>query len=157
MKKVVVLLSMFAMVFVRVVLASGFHISSIGGVSTGGQQLSHWWNTSLQPTFEGEASPGAEITVTIDDVTRVINAGSDGIWAFRPETALVAGDHNVTVSSNGSTVNFNLTLGSDAVDWDAVGSGASETLPTVGFFLPTLALMGTGGGLITIAKKLKEN
>lgn len=157
MKKIVVLVCMLAMVFTKGVLASGFHISAIGGVSTGGQQLSHWWNTSLQPTMEGEATPGAEITVTIDDVTRVINAGSDGIWAFRPDTALVAGDHNVTVSSNGSTVSFTLTLGSEAVDWDSVGSGATETLPTVGFFLPTLALIGTGGGLVALAKKLKEN
>ncbi len=157
MKKVVVLVCMFAMVFTKVVLASGFHISSIGGVSTGGQMLSHWWNTSLQPTIEGEATPGAEVTITIDSVVRVINAGSDGVWAYRPDTALVAGDHNVTVSSNGSTVSFILTLGSDAIDWDAVGSGASETLPTVGFFLPTLALIGTGGGLVALAKKLKEN
>jgi len=157
MKRVIILIWLLMMVFSRQVLASGFHISSIGGVSTGGQQLSHWWISKLQPVFEGEASPGAEVTIQIDELTRVINAGSDGNWAHQPETALSAGDHQVSISSGGSTVSFVLTLGTDNVNWDMVGSGASETLPTVGFFLPTLALLGGGSGLMVLGKKLKDN
>ena len=149
----IVLIWLFVMVFSRQALASGFHISSIGGVSTGGQQLSHWWISKLQPVFEGEATPGAEITVIIDSTTVVINAGSDGNWAYQPEVALSAGDHQVSFASEGSTVSFTLTLGTDNVNWDMVGSGAAETLPTVGFFLPTLALLGGGSGLMVLGKK----
>lgn len=147
----------FLFVFSKSVWASGFHISSIGGVSTGGQQLSHWWITKLQPVFEGEASPGAEIIVTIDGAVVSINADSSGNWAYQSETALNAGDHQISFASEGSTISFTLTLGTDNINWDMVDSGATATLPTVGFFLPTLALLGGGGGLIAWGKKLKEN
>ena len=154
MKKFVLVWSVLLMLTARVAMASGFHISSIGGVSTGGQQLSHWWISRLRPVFEGEATPGAEITVTIDSNTIMIYADSSGDWQYQPETDLAAGDHQVSFASSGSTVSFTLTLGTDNVDWNMVGSGATETLPTVGFFLPTLALLGGGGGLMVLGKKL---
>lgn len=157
MKRVLGLGLAFLFVFSKCVWASGFHISSIGGVSTGGQQLSHWWISKLQPVFEGEATPGAEIIATIDGVAVSINADSSGNWAYQPETALIAGDHQINFSSSGSTVNFTLTLGKDNVNWDMVGSGATETLPTVGVFLPTLALAGVGSGFLMLGKKLKED
>ena len=130
------------------VRASGFHISSIGGVETGGQMLSQWWNTSLQPTFRGESMPGADILVDIDGSSVSIAADSAGDWVYTPASALTSGDHTVSFTSNESAINFTLTLGTDSVDWTAVGSGVSETLPTVGVFLPTIALTGVGSCLI---------
>jgi len=144
---------LFLLVSAKSVLASGFHISSIAGVDTGGQMLSHWWNSNLQPTFRGEALPGEDILVDIDGTSVSIAADSSGDWVYTPASALTTGDHSVTFTSSESTISFTLTLGSENVDWDAVGSGASETLPTVGFFLPTLLLAGAGSGLIILAKK----
>lgn len=140
-------------VFSSNVIASGFHISEIGGVDTGGQMLSQWWNTSLQPTIRGEALPGEDILISIDDNSVSIAADSSGDWVYTPASPLAEGDHSVTFSSSESTINFTLTLGRENVDWDAVGSGATDTLPTVGFFLPTLLLTGAGSGLIVLAKK----
>jgi len=139
------------------VLASGFHLSSVGGVDTGGQMLSHWWNTSLQPTFRGESLPGADILVDIDGSSVSIAADSAGNWVYTPLSELTTGDHSVSFTSSESTISFTLTLGTDNVDWTAVGSGASETLPTVGFFLPTLLLAGVGGELMWVAKKQTRN
>ncbi|TRZ49119.1 MAG: hypothetical protein D4S01_09225 [Dehalococcoidia bacterium] len=138
------------------VLASGFHISSIGGVDTGGQMLSQWWNTSLQPTFRGESLPGADILVDIDGSSVSIAADSAGDWVYTPAAELTSGDHTVSFTSNESDINFTLTLGTDSVDWTAVGSGASETLPAVGIFLPTIVLTGVGSGLVLLAKKFKN-
>lgn len=157
MKRIVVVWLILMLLTTKAAMASGFHISSIGGVSTGGQQLSHWWISRLRPVFEGEATPGAEITVTIDSASVVIYADSSGDWQYQPENDLTAGDHQVSFASSGSTVSFTLTLGTDNVDWNMVSSGATETLPTVGFFLPTLALLGGGGGLMVLGKKLREN
>jgi len=138
------------------VMASGFHLSSVGGVDTGGQMLSHWWNTSLQPTFRGESIPGADILVDIDGSSVSIAADSAGDWVYTPASELTPGDHSVSFTSSESTISFTLTLGTDNVDWTAVGSGASETLPTVGVFLPTIALTGMGSGLVLLAKRFKN-
>lgn len=157
MKKMMglVMISLF-LVMVGKVWASGFHISSIGGVDTGGQMLSHWWNTSLQPTIRGEALPGQDILVTIDGTAVQIAADSAGDWFYTPASALTEGDHTISLESNGSTISFSLTLGAGSVDWDAVGSGASETLPTVGIFLPTVIMTSLGSGLVVLGRKLKR-
>jgi len=138
------------------VMASGFHVSSIGGVETGGQMLSQWWNTSLQPTFRGESIPGADILVDIDGSSVSIAADSAGDWVYTPAAELTSGDHNVSFTSSESTISFTLTLGAESVDWEAVGSGASETLPAVGIFLPTLFLTSVGSGLMILAKRFKN-
>ena len=139
------------------VLASGFHISEISGVATSGLQLKHWWNTSLQPTFRGEALPGAEINITIDSDQRIINADSSGNWAYQPEAALGSGDHQIVFTSTGSTVDFTLTLGTDNVDWEKVGKGGGETLPTVGTSWPTIIMLILGGGLVVWGGKIMVN
>tara|TARA_Y100000310_G_C20254689_1_gene610745 strand:+ start:157 stop:648 length:492 start_codon:yes stop_codon:yes gene_type:complete len=130
------------------VWAGGFNLKSIGDVSTEGRQISHWWYSGLQPVLSGEAIPGSEVTITIDETARQINTDSDGNWNFAWETALTAGDHTVGLESGGSTISFTLTLGSENVDWSAVGAGAGESLPAVGVITPTLFL--SGGGLMMI-------
>ena len=128
--------------------AGGFNLKSIGNVSTEGQQISHWWYSGLQPILSGEALPGSGVTITIDEVVRQINADSDGNWNFAGEIALNTGDHSVKLESEGSVIDFTLTLGSENVDWGAVGNGVGERLPAVGVVGPTLWL--SVGGLITI-------
>lgn len=126
------------------VFASGFHLKSIGNVDTRGQQISHWWYSNNSPVFSGEAMPGASIIFDIDGTSLEINADSSGNWNFAPQTGLTDGDHKITITSDGSTINFTLTIGNSNVNWDAVGSGGSETLPTVGTGWPTVLLMTMG-------------
>lgn len=138
------------------VFASGFHLKSIGNVETGGRQISHWWYTSTKPVLHGEATPGAAVTIDVDGTALQINADSSGNWDFGMNE-LTAGDHQVTLTSSGSTVKFTLTIGNENVDWTAVESGSGETLPTVGWITPTLLLLISGLGIVVAGGKMILN
>lgn len=125
-------------------LASGFHLKSIGNADTGGRQISHWWYSSSKPVFSGEAMPGAAVVFDIDGSALEINADSSGNWNFAAQEPLSDGDHQITITSDGSTIKFTLTIGNGNVNWDSVQNGSSETLPTVGTGLPTILLFIAG-------------
>jgi hypothetical protein len=142
------------------VWASGFHLKSIGNVETGGRQISHWWYSGSDVVFHGEALPGAEVVVDIDGAPLQINADSAGNWDFKPQSSLTAGDHQITLTSGESIVKFTLTTGAENVNWEAVGSGQAETMPTVGTSWPTVLLtlvgllsIGWGGKMIANVDK----
>lgn len=124
--------------------ASGFNLKSIGNVSTDGLQISHWWYTGWQPTLRGEASGGADVTITIDNTPMVASADSAGEWVYTPAGALSGGDHTVKLESGGSTINFTLTLGAENVDWNAVGS-TGQAIPAAGVTWPTWILIILAG------------
>lgn len=126
------------------VFASGFTLQSIGNSTTGGRQITKWWYTSSQPSFKGDASPNAEIVVTIDGNALQINADSSGSWSFTPVSPLTSGSHNVAIASGGSTISFVLSIGTEGVDWDAVGKGEAVTLPATGVTFPTVLIVGLG-------------
>ena len=145
----------------RDVSASGFHLKSIGNVETGGRQISHWWYSGSEVVFHGEALPGAEVIVDTDGSPLQINADSAGNWDFKPQNGLTSGDHQITLTSGGSTIKFTLTVGVENVNWDAVGSGQAETMPTVGTSWPTwlmvlAGLLSAGWGGKMIANVGKE-
>lgn len=144
MKKIIVLGCLVLALGRQSVWAAGFNLKSIGNVDTGGKQISHWWYTASQPTFRGEATPGAAVTVTIDSTALEVNADSAGDWVFTPVAALGGGDHSVVMASSGSEIRFILTIGSENVDWAAVEKGGGETLPTVGVTWPTVMLISMG-------------
>ncbi|MBI2464842.1 hypothetical protein HYV64_01750 [Candidatus Shapirobacteria bacterium] len=127
-----------------VAFASGFHLKLIGNADTGGRQISHWWYSSSKPVFSGEAMPGAAVVFDIDGSALEINADSSGNWNFAAQEPLSDGDHQITITSDGSTIKFTLTIGNGNVNWDSVQNGSSETLPTVGTSLPTILLFITG-------------
>jgi len=137
------------------VWAGGFNLKSIGNVSTEGLQISHWWYTGLQPTFRGEATPGGDVTITIDGTAMVASADSAGEWVYTPAATLGGGDHVVSLASGGSTVNFTLTLGSDKVDWNAVESSSGGAMPAAGTAWPTLVLIATAGTMMAGAGMLR--
>ena len=157
-KNLLVVFVLFALLFNFVkadVQASGFNIKSIGSVNTSGQQLSHWWYTNSSPTFVGEAPAGSSVSISIDGTETSVTADGSNSWNYT-SGSLSDGDHTIIVSNNGSEVNFTLTIGSANVNWDAVNSGSSETLPTVGIIIPTILLSSTGVGLMFGAKKLAK-
>ena len=137
------------------VLAGGFNLKSIGSVDTSGQQISHWWYTGSVPTLTGEAVAGDTITISIDGEEGSVTANGDGNWTYVP-VALGDGDHEIILTSGGSTISFTLTMGAENVDWDAVNSGDTEVLPAAGIFFPTLGLSMIGGVFIAISKKLAK-
>lgn len=137
------------------VSAGGFNLKSIGSVETGGQQISHWWYTSSVPTMIGEAGPGETVTVSIDGTEGTATTDGDGNWTFTP-SALSDGDHEIILTSGGSTISFTLTIGAENVDWEAVNSGGGETLPAAGVLFPTLGLSIMGGMFVLISKRLAK-
>lgn len=147
MNKVVLVLILFLVLGAKDVFASGFHLSSIGEVPTNGIQGGKWWYTASKPTFRGAALPSAPINITIDSTTLQVNTDSSGDWVFTPVADLADGDHQVTLENSGAKINFTLVIGANNVDWDAVGKGGGETLPTVGTYWPTVLLLGMGIGL----------
>ncbi len=159
MKRIFFLLVLVSLVFLngKKVFAGGFNLKSIGSVNTSGQQISHWWYTRSNPTFVGEALAGSGVTISIDGSETSVTADGSGSWSYTSGT-LTSGDHSISMASNGSTINFTLTIGSENVNWDAVNSGASETLPAAGTVLPTILLSVGGLALVIGAKRVaKEN
>ncbi len=137
------------------VLASAFNLKSIGSLNTDGKLYPQWWYSNLQPTLAGEAIASNTIDIVIDTEAYQTTADASGNWSFTPPTALTAGDHSITLTSDGSSINFTLTLGTDNVEWDSVGTG-SATLPTVGFVWPTFFLLLTGLPLILFSHYLRK-
>ena len=135
--------------------ASGFVLTHIGNLSTSGRQINHWWYTGLNPTLRGEAVAGSQVDIGINSETYQVAADESGQWSFTSPVELGAGDHVVSLSNSGSTINFTLTLGAESVNWQAIEAGGSdESLPAAGVMLPTLLLSGLGGGLLLTGKKL---
>ena len=158
MKKVfswMVVFVLLSVVGAKTSLASGFNLKSIGSVSTDGQQISHWWYTASSPTLVGEAPAGSTVTISVDGTETSVTADSNNAWSYNTG-ALSGGDHSVSIVNNGSTISFTLTIGGENIDWEAVNSGTSETLPTVGIIMPTLLLSSGGLGLLLGAKKLSK-
>lgn len=143
MNKVILLVILF-LFSCQSVLASGFHLKSIGNVQTNGVQGGKWWYTGTKPTLKGVSGPGEAVNVTIDGTTMQVNADSAGEWLFVPNNALSEGDHQISLENNGSKIDFTLVIGTGNVNWDQVGKGGGETLPAAGVLWPTIILMGIG-------------
>ena len=154
-KKFIFLLVVLFAFSVKSARAGGFNLKSIGQVNTSGQQISHWWYSGTTPVLIGEALAGSSVTISIDGTTASVVADGSGNWTYNPGS-LAGGDHSIILTNNGSTNSFTLTLGTENVDWNAVGTGGGETLPTVGVIFPTVLLTGAGGILFLMAKKLAQ-
>ena len=136
------------------VLASGFNLKSIGSVNTSGRQISHWWYSSSNPTFVGEAPSGSTVIINVDGSETSVTADGSNNWSYSTGS-LSNGDHSVSISNNGSTISFTLTAGAENVNWDTVNADAgTTTLPTVGIVIPTMIFSGTGAGLVILAKRI---
>jgi len=147
-------LIMICFLFSSEVRAGSFNLKSIGQVDTSGRQLSQWWYSGSQPSFVGEASPGASVSVSIDGVEASVVTDESGNWSYGAST-LTDGDHEVVLTSNGSNISFTLTTGVNNVNWDAVNSDAgTSTLPAAGVFWPSLLLLMTGLGSVAVGGKM---
>lgn len=144
----------FCFLFSQEAVAGGFNLKSIGKVDTSGRELSQWWYSGSQPVFVGEATSGASVSVSIDESEGTATADESGNWSFT-SGALNDGDHQVVLTSGGSTISFTLTTGANNVNWDAVNSDSgTETLPTAGVTWPGILLLTFGLGSVLLGDKM---
>ncbi len=154
-KPVILILTLiFLFQFIGSALASGFSLDSIGSLETSGKQYDHWWYSDLQPTLSGTALAGSIIDITINSQTSQTTADGGGIWSWTPSSPLNSGDNTITLTNNQSVISFVLTLGQENFSaMPETSTSSSEGIPSVGFVLPTLGLLGIGTGLLMLSKK----
>jgi hypothetical protein len=151
---ILILTAILLLQFTKSALASGFSLNSIGSLDTSGRQYNHWWYSDLQPTLSGTALAGSLIDITINSQTAQTTADSGGNWSWTPSSPLNSGDNTVTLTNNQSIISFVLTLGQENFSTMPESStSSSQGIPSVGFILPTLCLLGTGTGLLILSKK----
>ena len=138
------LLILFLLAFPSIILASGFQLKTIGTLSVDGATYNHLWYTSGNVIFKGTALENAQVTVTIDGASVTLTADSSGNWSY--STALSEEDHQISFTSNESTVSFTLTIGKNIPE--GVGALPTAETPTVGTVTPTIAILFSGAFLI---------
>lgn len=137
-----VFLSLLVLCFILLplnVIASGFQLKTIGNLNVDGVTLNHIWYTNGNVTFTGIALENAQVMATIDGTSETVNADASGNWSYT--ASLLNGDHQVSFTSNESTLSFTLTIGEAPAD---VGSLPTTETPTVGIVTPTIALISLG-------------
>lgn len=116
--------------------------------------------SDAQPLFKGTASPSAEVQVAIhsdENLTTKVTADKNGLWAFRPKTALSPGSHTITITTKDKlgivkivTQSFTVYAQGTQVGQSATPSATPTTLlptaattPTPTAPTPTLLLTAT--------------
>ena len=126
------------------VSAAGFQLTHIGSLDVTGTSSSQWWYTTANPTLTGTTSASTSVDVTIDSTPQTVTADSSGNWTFA-STALAAGDHTVSLVSNGSTIAFTLHIGAVPT---GIAAPQTNSVPVAGSTLPTALLLLGGLGVI---------
>ena len=133
------------------VYAASLQLTKIGTLETNGKTYSQWWYSGTNPTLLGLAANNSQVDITIDSDTTTVYATDGGTWSFTPAN-LTTGDHTVKIVSNGETISFTLTLGSD-VPQNASDSSKLTKLPQTGGLLPIIAVFGVSALLLSVGFK----
>ena len=143
------------------VLAATLTLQEIGASTVGGQSISSWTYTGMNPVFSGTADPDASVSITIaSEAPTSVTADATGNWSYTPTTLNTEGSYQVTIVSGDQTISFMLTIGpyagyssTTATDSAVTGTtkgGMPDTLPVTGSFTDTLKLIAAGLGLIAV-------
>jgi len=139
------------------VFAYEFKVTSIGEITVGSALSSKIWRKSTKPIIRGTATPGANISVSIDGTALQVSADSAGNWTFTPQSTLSAADHTIKVTNVSNSVEQTTTVAAgstvDANTQTEYNNGGIKTLPRTGGTVPTLLLLGFGSALICIGGK----
>ncbi|MBN1263110.1 MAG: hypothetical protein JW991_02010 [Candidatus Pacebacteria bacterium] len=140
------------LIFTSPICAAEFKLNSIGALDVSSQIYSQMWYTGNQPTFSGTGTNGASVSVTLDGTSYSTTVNASEQWSWLPPEALANADHNLIFTSEGTTISFTLTTGSSGPS-ELGAPVSSETgtpaaMPTSGFLIPTLGVLGIGLGLI---------
>lgn len=135
--------------------AGTFQLKNIGALQTQGVLYNKWYYTGAQPTFYGEGLAGEEVAITADGESSTTTVNTNNEWSFTPAAPLSAGEHSLSFSSAGSTIEFTLAIGTDIPEGITAPEAAST--PVAGGILPTLLATSLGsfflGASFLIRKK----
>lgn len=146
-------------VFAGLVMAADLTLTKIGVLSTVGIDYSTVDYVGGIPTFEGTASPGAQVAVKIKTTTAyVMTASPSGIWQFVP-TSLDAGSNAVVITSGEQSLafvlNFNATPSATPTATPTAVVVPTE-LPDAGVWEYYLPAIGVGLLILFAGKYLKD-
>lgn len=103
--------------------------------------------TTQQPTIEGKAPPGTEVTVTIysDPITVTVTADANGNWSYTMEEPLPAGPHTIVVAAQDPATgkSHTATLAFVVATGDENGASGSA-IPVSGAVENTILLLSIG-------------
>ena len=121
--------------------AQVFQLNTIGTVNVAGTSFSQFWYTGTNVSLTGNTSAGSSVSVSVDSSVNSATVDESGNWSYA--TTLTEGDHQVSLTSAGETINFTLTIGSTQPSTTTTGTA---TTPVSGASLPMffLALLGIG-------------
>lgn len=137
--------------FPQPLYSAGFQLKTVGALNVEGATYTQLWYSNGSITFTGIALENAEVTATIDGASETVTADASGNWSYT--ASLADGDHQISFTSNESTISFILTIGEVP---ETVGSLPTAETPTVGIISPTLGLLLLGGVLILSAVCLSK-
>ena len=156
-RKLVVLVLFGLFFLVKPIHAYEFKVTSVGEITTGSALSSKIWRKSTKPIIRGTATPGANISISIDGTALQVSADSTGNWVFTPQSTLSTADHTLKVTNVSNSVEQTTTVATgstvDANTQTEYNNGGIRTLPRTGGTTPTLLLFGFGTALICIGRK----
>lgn len=135
-------------------LAAAFQLKSIGALQTQGVLYDKWYYTGAQPTFYGEGLAGEEVTITIDGESSTTTVNTDNEWGFTPAAPFLAGEHSLSFTSAGSTIEFTLVIGTDIPD--GIAAPEATSTPVAGGILPTLLVASLGSSFLGASFLLRK-
>lgn len=112
MQRIIFILVIFLVVSaasVKSVMAATLKLNKIGESTTEGQTFRSWVYQGLNPVFQGVTTPDAQVSITLNSANNKVTADAAGDWSFQP-TTLIAGQHEVTIGSDGEEIAFTLTI-----------------------------------------------
>lgn len=101
--------------------AAALLLERIGTETVTSQTMTQWTNYGTRPSFSGSATPGAVVSIQIDDIVDTAEADETGYWSFLP-FSLTYGAHDFHLSSGTESLVFTLNIASQ--------SGSTTATPT---------------------------
>ena len=140
-----------------VVWAQDLTLTRIGVLSTVGVDYSIVNYSGSIPTFEGTASPSAQVLIRIKTSTdATVAASPSGIWKFTPGV-LDAGSSTVEISSGLQSLSFALVFNATpSATPTATPTPIPDELPASGVWEYYLPAIGMGVVVLISGKKLKD-
>lgn len=140
---------------VGIVLAQDLTLTKIGVLSTVGVNYSEVNHNGVIPTFEGTASPSAQVLIRIKTSTDATTAASpSGVWKFTPGV-LDPGRSTVVITSGlqslSLVLNYNATVSATPTP-----TPVPDELPASGVWEYYLPAIGLGIMVMFLGKKIRE-
>lgn len=158
-KLILLLLGSILFLSAGVVFALDLTLTRVGVLSTVGVDYSLIDYTGTIPTFEGTASPSAQVRIKIKTSTdATIAASPSGVWKFTPGV-LSAGSSSIVITSGTQSIafvlNFNATPSATPTA-TATPTVIPTELPSSGEWEYFIPVIGMGLAVLFLGKYIKD-